>query len=362
MRAQNPITAAAAVAALGGTSPDPAAEWLLAANRRVAAARDGRNAAAVARCDNTGQPQLWFLRPDLINQRPQYTSAHSVLLGNVAVGKTWITRAFQYAGTAEVVAGNARLDQFNEPAPNNGPTIGGDFRRRVLVTVDHRDIGLILWDTSGQERFHSLQSNYVRHVSVVLMVYDITDRKSFTDVFAVWLPFVERVRGSEPVDLPRFILVGAKLDQVDKDPSARKVLREDARRAALEHRWSHIEVSALEFRNIELLFAMVGTYIIEPLEHTWVLDVDDQVPVHSEFLCVQRPAAAALAAAAPAAGVQSATVQRIPNRLIYRLADYNSTPAFVGQSSTLFDENTRALFLGAAADGGDSSASSYCAC
>ena len=43
-----------------------------------------------------------------------------------------------------------------------------------------------LWDTAGQERFHTITTAYYRGALGVMMVYDVTDKKSFDDI-ANWL-------------------------------------------------------------------------------------------------------------------------------------------------------------------------------
>ena len=60
-------------------------------------------------------------------------------------------------------------------------TIGVDFR---IKTIDIRGerIKLQIWDTAGQERFHSITRSYYRGAAGIMLVYDITDAKSFDQV------------------------------------------------------------------------------------------------------------------------------------------------------------------------------------
>lgn len=39
-----------------------------------------------------------------------------------------------------------------------------------------------MWDTAGQERFKSILTSYYKGLHGVLLVYDITDRRSFSDI------------------------------------------------------------------------------------------------------------------------------------------------------------------------------------
>lgn len=39
-----------------------------------------------------------------------------------------------------------------------------------------------IWDTAGQERFRTITTSYFRGAQGILLVYDVTDRQSFTSV------------------------------------------------------------------------------------------------------------------------------------------------------------------------------------
>ena len=39
-----------------------------------------------------------------------------------------------------------------------------------------------IWDTAGQEAFRSIFRSFYRGVSGIVLVYNITDRQSFTDI------------------------------------------------------------------------------------------------------------------------------------------------------------------------------------
>ena len=48
-------------------------------------------------------------------------------------------------------------------------------------------------DTAGQERFETLTSQYYRRAQGILLVYDLTDRKSFENT-SKWLRSIQEVR------------------------------------------------------------------------------------------------------------------------------------------------------------------------
>lgn len=50
------------------------------------------------------------------------------------------------------------------------------------VTVENENIKVTVWDTAGQERYKSLNKNYYKGASGVLVVYDVTNPQSYLDV------------------------------------------------------------------------------------------------------------------------------------------------------------------------------------
>jgi len=52
---------------------------------------------------------------------------------------------------------------------------------------------LLFRDTSGQEKYDSITTSYYRGAMGVLLVYDITNRKSFESIQSRWLKHVNAV-------------------------------------------------------------------------------------------------------------------------------------------------------------------------
>ena len=92
-----------------------------------------------------------------------------LLIGDSGVGKTCIL--FRFSD-----------DMFNTTFIS---TIGIDFKLKT-IHLNGKLIKLQIWDTAGQERFHSITTAYYRGALGVMMVYDVTDKKSFDDIIN-WL-------------------------------------------------------------------------------------------------------------------------------------------------------------------------------
>jgi len=65
----------------------------------------------------------------------------------------------------------------------------------------------MIWDTAGQERFHALGPIYYRDANGALLVYDITDRDSFTKV-RNWVKELRKIVGRDIV----LVICGNKFD------------------------------------------------------------------------------------------------------------------------------------------------------
>lgn len=55
------------------------------------------------------------------------------------------------------------------------PTIGVQYKQKLINTDDHSLVKVQIWDTAGTERFRTITPIYYRNVDGVLLVFDITD-------------------------------------------------------------------------------------------------------------------------------------------------------------------------------------------
>lgn len=61
------------------------------------------------------------------------------------------------------------------------PTIGVDFGCKYF-TINKKLIKTLIWDTAGLEKFRIITQSYYHKGEVVLIVYDINNRKSFDNI------------------------------------------------------------------------------------------------------------------------------------------------------------------------------------
>jgi small GTP-binding protein len=83
-------------------------------------------------------------------------------------------------------------------------TLGIDSKTRALQVGD-RIYRVQVWDTAGQEKFHTLSQNFYRRADGILLVYDVTQPATLANVHS-WMAQI-RERCTAPV-----VLVGNKTD------------------------------------------------------------------------------------------------------------------------------------------------------
>ena len=71
----------------------------------------------------------------------------------------------------------------NEFNINKFSTIGVDFYSTTIKKESNqKEYNLFIWDTSGQEKFNSIVSSYYRNIAVAIIVFDISNFKSFKNL------------------------------------------------------------------------------------------------------------------------------------------------------------------------------------
>ena len=154
------------------------------------------------------------------------------MIGDSGVGKTCLL--LRYAN-----------DSFS---PTFITTIGIDFKIKN-VEVDGKRIKLQIWDTAGQERFRTITTSYFRGAQGILLVYDVTDRRSFESI----RNWISQIQQHADVHVNK-ILVGNKCDMLDE----KVVSTEEAQKLATEFNVDFYECSAKNDINVEPCFLQVA--------------------------------------------------------------------------------------------------------
>jgi Ras-related protein Rab-1A len=122
------------------------------------------------------------------------------------------------------------------------------------LEVNGKKVKLQIWDTAGQERFKNITASYYRGGNGVLVVYDITDRDSFTNLTS-WLIEIEKNANKNVFKL----LIGNKNDL----ESERKVTTEEGKEFADSNGMKFIETSAKTADKVYEAFELLTQEIIK---------------------------------------------------------------------------------------------------
>jgi Ras-related protein Rab-14 len=163
-----------------------------------------------------------------------------IVIGDVGVGKTCL------------------LHQFTEHRflSDSAHTIGVEFGTQI-VDVFGRKVKLQIWDTAGQERFRAVTRSYYRGAQGVLLVFDITRRRTFTHLTS-WLTDARNLTNPNTV----ILLIGNKKDMEDQ----REVTFEEAKTFAEENGLIFIETSAKTGDNVEEAFLKTAQLIFQNIQ------------------------------------------------------------------------------------------------
>ena len=163
-----------------------------------------------------------------------------LLIGNAFVGKTLIVQKF--------------LD--NTFSKTTMTTIGVDLQYKVL-DINGKKVKYLIWDTAGEDRMKTMTYAYYRGCHVVLIVYDVTSKKSFENV-TTWVECVDKFAKSNVLR----ILVGNKTDLEDK----RVISKEEGKKLAEENGLKFYEISAKTMTGLVEMFEDVAKEYVQIYE------------------------------------------------------------------------------------------------
>jgi len=176
--------------------------------------------------------------PNKVLNEP-FFSFKILFLGGIGVGKTCIINRY------------VKNIFINDQTP----TIGIDYKSKIVI-YNSKKIKLKIFDTSGQERFHTLTKNYYRGADGIIMVFDLKRSETF-DELTYWMEEINKNCDKNKIGL---ILVGNKNDgNLDE----RKISREQGNKIAELYNFIYIETSAITNDNIKECFDLMVKTLFE---------------------------------------------------------------------------------------------------
>ena len=164
------------------------------------------------------------------------------LIGDPGVGKTSLIRRFV-------------LDQFDDSYTT---TIGAKVtKKKMTLYVPERDLqaelGLMIWDVSGQKDYQIFHEIYLNGMEGALVVADLSRQNTFSSLKG-YMVMAER----SGIDVPMVFLLN-KCDIADPSGSDLKDVRTLASQSAIPV----LATSALTGLNVELGFQKLGRMLLD---------------------------------------------------------------------------------------------------
>jgi len=195
-----------------------------------------------------------------------------IILGDSGVGKTSLMNQYVHRKFS---------NQYKA-------TIGADFLTKEVM-IDDKLVTLQIWDTAGQERFQSLGVAFYRGADSCVLVYDITDAKSFDNLESWMDEFLVHAAPRNRDTFP-FVVLGNKADLANK----RQVNAQKAKAwCQSKGNIPHFETSAKESLNVEQAFHTIAKNALQQesqqkpifMPHTLTLKNEQQEPQSSSSCC-----------------------------------------------------------------------------
>ena len=139
-----------------------------------------------------------------MDKNDKYNIINIIFIGAYRVGKTQLLNT--YLGL-----------EFDE----NSLTTIGTYNSIKELIIEGEKYKTKIWDTSGQERYRALNNVYLKKAQICIMVYDITNRRSFEEL-NYWKEQIDNYVGKECV----IGIIGNKSDLLHSEKV--EVLEEEA--------------------------------------------------------------------------------------------------------------------------------------
>ena len=175
-----------------------------------------------------------------------------LLVGDCSVGKTSIINRF--------------IDnRFNRNLKN---TINIEFRIKSIKLDSNTVVDLKIWDTCGEEKFHSITKNFYHEADGIFIIFDLGNYQSFSNIKI----FMKDINDVCNINNKAIMIIGNKNDitieeQKVKDKEIKKILEKN-------REIKYLDVSARSGNNIGDMFIQMSKLIF--LNKNKIIENEDE--------------------------------------------------------------------------------------
>jgi Ras-related protein Rab-8A len=178
-----------------------------------------------------------------------------LLLGDMAVGKTSLMMRLTD-------------DEFNL---NIIGTAGIDLKKKTL-NIEGEDVKVLIYDTAGHDRFRLIAKSQYKGSNGIVLIYDITDRKTFDNVTR-WMEDIKENTDSQV----EVMLVGNKIDKAND----RIVNSEEGQALGQKFGVSFVETSAKTGEGVNTAFLNIVKNIYHKIKEVPKVEVLHTQPMNT---------------------------------------------------------------------------------
>ena len=188
------------------------------------------------------------------NSTEKEESIKIILIGNAGTGKTNLI--------------NVCCDlKFSEKMES---TITASYLEKI-IEINNVKYSIKLWDTAGQEAYHSLNKLFIKGSKICILVYDITSRESF-EALSMWEESLVGIIEKEAV----LAIVGNKNDLYLKENVSENEEEEYAKEKGILHCRTSAKKDKVGFQ--KFIKKLVEEYLYQKKMNEWVfIEKDNEI-------------------------------------------------------------------------------------
>jgi len=182
-----------------------------------------------------------------------------ILVGDCSVGKTSIINRFIE-------------NRFNR---NLKSTVNIEFRIKSIKLDSNTIVDLKIWDTCGEERFHSITKNFYHEADGIFIVFDLGDCKTFNNINI----FLKDINDICNINNKAIMIIGNKNDLPMEDL---KVKEKDIEKILGKNKeFKYLDVSARSGSNIRDMFTQMSKLIF--INKNKIIENEDEDKYNNSF-------------------------------------------------------------------------------